>query len=137
MTHLTRRIGMVALAAALLGAMSGRLDAQLTQGLMRASGKIAVVDLQQRLLRLESEPGARQPGTPAAIQPTLFVIDEQTQIAGSGQPAKLPELAVGAQVTVEYIAQAGRNLARLITIERSTEATEPVGPPSPTMPLTR
>jgi len=137
MNHLTRRIGMVALAGALLGAMSGTLEAQLAQGLMRASGKVAVVDVQESLLRLETEPGARQPGTPSAIQPTLFVIDEKTRITESGKPAKLPELEAGEHVTVEYIAQGGRNLARLITIEGPAEATQPVGQPSPTMPLTR
>lgn len=122
MRRFTREIGLAAAAAVLAG--GSLVYAQLAQqpGQMQISGTIAAVSPQEHMLKLLVEPAAKQP--------TVFLVDAQTNITDNGQSVQLHELEVGERVTVQYVAKDGKQLARIIRVD-APEAAQPeaVRPP--------
>ncbi len=80
----------------------------------KLTGKIVSVDPERRVLTLDREPGPNM-----TTQREGFYVAQETLISKDGVPLKFDDLQIGPDVvTVEYLVEEGKQVAKSITIAR-------------------
>lgn len=80
--------------------------AQKGEPIKQASGKVAAVDLEKKIVSVKKGPLALQEN---------YLIDRQTSITRDNEGLSLRELKPGVMVKIEYVIKEGQNVARSIT----------------------
>lgn len=92
--------------------------------MLTASGKIASVDPQQKIIRLKT----------GFLTTQKFVVENDTKITTNGQqPLDLEQIQPGAEATIQYLNQDGQQVAQAITVKQEVAA-QPMGQSQSSMP---
>lgn len=82
---------------------------------LMTSGKIAMVDPQQHMVRLKT----------GVFVTKVFVVERDTKITSGQRQLMLNDLEPGADATIEYVQQGDRQVARAITLAPSEPGATP------------
>lgn len=101
---------------------------------LHVSGKILAIDAKAKILRLEAQ---KPLGSSSSIQLMDFAMNHNTVITKDDRRAQPTELQFGEQVQIEYVVEHGKNVARSITADESTQVRTPidVGTPQESEPI--
>lgn len=94
-------------------------------GEIESRGEVIEVSLDASTLKLEETPDPAErhaPGTVHAGVVREFVVDASTKLSASGEAIELADVHPGAQATIVYVMDSGKNIAK--SIELRTPTTE-------------
>ncbi|MBI3996051.1 MAG: hypothetical protein HY352_00175 [Candidatus Omnitrophica bacterium] len=90
--------------------------------MLHVSGKVLAIDAKAEILRLEAEKPLDALSGGRLVD---FAINGKTVIAKEDRRVQPTELQFGEQVQIEYVVERGKNVARSITVDESTQIHTP------------